>query len=963
MKSRSIFAVVLLLFMAVKSYGRGVQEYVTTAFSDGDFKLVWEESTADVYVSRAETSAVLHCAGDFVADVERVTGKTPALKHAANGLSSHAIIVGTLGKSEVIQGLVKAGKIDVSEVEGKWETFLIQVVPNPLPGVDTGLVIAGSDRRGAIYGMYDVSENMGVSPWYWFADVHPKKQTALAIKNGTYREGPPSVKYRGIFINDEMWSLTPWARNTFAPHEPKGLGPTTYAKIFELMARLRCNYIWPAMHDWPFKKPYWAFNQFDNNKVVADRHAIVMGASHIEPMLRNNMPGAEWDTEYPGEPWNYVTNRDHIYEYWEKRVKTNGKYENVWPLGKRGSNDRRGRDVNLPVLSRIIVDQRTMLRDWVNKDVTKVPQNITIYGEIRNLYNQGLNVPDDVITTWCDTNGGTILQLPNSQEQKRSGGHGIYYHFQYRGGTTYEWLDAQPVGRTWQQMHMAYEHNARALWIVNVGDIKPHEISIEYFMRLAWDIKSWSNRNTRQFLLQWADRDFGKQYAAPIADIMEKHMELGYALRPSQVAEVNEASTFSMIDFNDELQRRIDDYDKLIRQTDDVYARLPVELKDAFFEMVVYNVKGAGLHNKKVLYAYKSNAYGKKNRASAADYAQLARQAESDVEDLMEHYNKGLVTVANKWDVFAAYPEGKRFSQWRMPRVSNYKGSGAANLNIALEGGGSTLPTLSVYPKNSRFIDLYNSGTGAIRWSADFDDWIQVSKSAGTFEKEERIWVTVDWDKAPKGNKQSTVITFTGTGKALSVPVSVFNPSSPKPNEVKGFVESHGYISMEAENYSRKIDKGGAGWDIVAGLGRTGNSVTVLPTTVPSQTAISGIQASSPLLEYDVYIFTTGPLPVTVHSIPGYAINKEYGLRIAVALDDGRPEILHAKNRHERMNIMKFHGNLQTPSSGQHTLKIWMVDPGVVLDKILLKTGGKVKHSYLGPPESYHNQFDPDIGL
>ncbi len=954
----------ILLLLATKGYCRGVQEYVTTSFSVGDVKLVWENFVADVYVDKSEDISVLHCADDFVADVNRVTSKTPTLKHSVIGLSSHAIIVGTIEKSELIQELVKSGKIDISEVKGKWETFHIQVVAKPFPGVEQAVVIVGSDRRGAIYGMYDVSENMGVSPWYWFADVHPKKQNALVIKKGTYREGPPSVKYRGIFINDEMWSLTPWARNTFAPHEPKGLGPTTYAKIFELMARLRCNYLWPAMHDWPFKLPYSAFNQFEDNKVVADEHAIVMGASHIEPMLRNNMPGAEWDEELPGQPYDYRDNKENIYKYWEKRVKTNGKYENIWPLGKRGRNDHRGKDVDLPMLTEIISDQRQMLMDWVNKDVAQVPQAITLYEEIRGIYNQGLKVPDDVTLIWIDTNGGTIMQLPDHKQQQRSGGHGLYYHFQYRGGITYEWLDTQPLARTWQQMHMAYEHNVNSLWIVNVGDIKPHEYNMEYFMRLAWDIKPWDNKNSRQFLLQWIERDFGKEYAIPIADILEKHMELGYALRPEQLTEVDEASIFNMNAYNDELQCRIDDYDELMRQTDDVYAQLSTELKDAFFEMVVYNVKCAGLHNKKVLYAYKSNAYGKEKRASAADYADLAKKAASDIDVLMGHYNTGLLTVKDKWNHFASYPEKAdletRYHKiWEIPEISSYNGVGNAELKIAMEGNGDTLANLSVYDKNKRFIDLYNTGKGTVNWKAEFEDWIKLSETAGTFEKEKRIWVTVNWDKAPKEENLSTVITFKGTGKSYNIPISVFNPSTPKPSDINGFVESHGYVSMEAEHYSRKFDKGGAGWNIINGLGRTGNSVTVLPTAIPCQTNIDGIQQNSPVLEYDVYLFNTESISVDIYSIPAFPINEKYGLRIAIALDNGKPVIMQAKNdsKHAmaKINRMMFHGNLKTSNRGQHTLKVWMVDPGIVLDKILLKTDGKLKQSYLGPPESYRN--------
>jgi hypothetical protein len=940
--------ILLFLLLPANLFARGVQEFVTTSYSTGDVKLVWKDFVADVYVSQAETSAVRNAATIFTEDVERITGHKPSLRNSLTGLSSHVVIVGTLDKSQVIKDLIAAGKIDVSEVQGKWETFLIQVVPKPLPGVETGLVIAGSDRRGTMYGIFDVSENMGVSPWYWFADVHPQKQTALVVKDGTYREGPPSVKYRGIFINDEMWGIRPWAKKTYAPDEGQGLGPKTYRRIFELLLRLKANHIWPAMH-----RGTIPFNYYDDNKVVADEYAIVMGTSHIEPMLRNNIGGAEWDQEYPGEPWDYVVNKDHIYKYWEDRVKTNRMYENVYTIGKRGKDDAAGSDVTVSVLEDIFADQRKILSSWVNPDPTKVPQVLIAYTEVLGLYNQGLQVPDDVIICWPDDNWGYIRQLPNSKEQQRWGGSGIYYHFQWLQGASacYVWLHTTPLGLTWQQMHMAYEYNVRDLWVVNVGDIKPHEIGTEYFMRLGWDIRPWTSRNTRKFLLEWATRDFGARYAARIADIMEKHFELGYARRPESMVQKAPGNTikwdwFNLDNHNDEVQQRIDAYDELISQVDDVYAELPKDLKDAFFQMVLYNVKGSGLHNKKVLYAQKSNAYGGQKRASAA-------------------YNRCLVTVGAKWSHMASMPGpyGGMGRQFDMPPLSDYKGVGPASLNIALEGGiANSLADFSVYTKNKRFIDLFNSGTGTIRWSADVsDEWVQLSERSGLFEKEQRIWISIDWTKAPKGTQQKARVVIKGTGKTLNVRVLAFNPAVPMSDEVKGFVESHGYASIEAEHYSRKVDKGGARWDIVAGLGRTGNSMTVLPPTVSAVTG-SDIVSSSPVLEYDVYLFTTGIVTITLYSSPTRPINGNYGLRYAVSFDEGTPTQISGGSANAIDNVRKMQKQFTISKAGQHVLKVWMIDPGMVLDKIVIDTSG-VAETYLGPPESFANQEQPAVDL
>jgi hypothetical protein len=875
------------------------------------------------------------------------------------------VIVGTLGKSQVIKDLIASGKIDVSEVQGKWETFLIKAVSNPVPGVDRGLVIAGSDRRGTIYGLFDISENMGVSPWYWFADAHPRKQSALVVKDGTYRQGPPSVKYRGIFINDEMWGIRPWAQKTYAPDEGQGLGPKTYRRIFELLLRLKANHIWPAMH-----RGTIPFNCYDDNKVVADEYAIVMGTSHIEPMLRNNISGAEWDREYPGEPWDYAVNKDHIYEYWENRVKANGMYENVYTMGKRGKDDVAGSDVTVPVLEDIFADQRKILSDWVNPDPAKVPQVLIAYTEVLGLYNQGLRVPDDVIICWPDDNWGYIRQLPNLQEQQRSGGSGIYYHLQWLQGASacYVWLYTTPLGLIWQQMHMAYEYNVRDLWVVNVGDIKPYEIGTEYFMRLGWDIRPWTSRNTRKFLLEWATRDFGARYAARIADIMEKHFELGYARRPESMVQkapgnIIKWDWFSLDNYNDEVQRRIDAYDELIRRVDGVYAELPQDLKDAFFQMVLYNVKGSGLHNKKVLYAQKSNTYGGQKRASAVRCARMAQDALNELEALIAHYNRGLITVGDKWNHMASMPGpyGGMGRQFDMPPLSDYKGVGPASLNVALEGGhASHLADFSVYTRNKRFMDLFNSGTGTIQWSAHVsDDWVELSERSGVFEKEQRIWMTIDWTKAPKGVEQEARVIIKGTGRTIDVKVLAFNPAVPRPDEARGFVESHGYVSIEAEHYSRKVDKRGAGWDIVAGLGRTGNSMTVLPPTVSAVTG-SDIVTCSPVLEYDVYLFTTGIVTVNLYSCPTRPISGGYGLRYAVSFDEETPVKISGGSASIADNVKKMQKQLTISTAGQHVLKVWMVDPGMVLDKIVIETRAAAE-SYLGPPESLANLGEPAV--
>jgi hypothetical protein len=955
-----------------------------------DFHLFTQQHTADILVDEKDIHTVRLVARLFADDVERVTGERPELISNGEEAGRHCLILGSIDSSRIIRSLIAKEVIDVSEIEGRWEACLTQVVEDPLPGVERALVIAGSDRRGTAYGVFELSKQIGVSPWYYFADVPVKRNDFIVIKSGRYILSSPSVKYRGIFINDEMWSLRPWAMYTHAPGEGKGIGPSTYKRIFELLLRLKANLLWPAMHQ--KTRP---FNYYEGNRIAADEYGIVMGSSHIEPMLRNNIGGAEWDTEYPGEPWDYVNNRDHIYSYWEDRVKQNGLYENMYTLGKRGKDDEAGSDITIQVLEQIFSDQRSILGKWVDRDVTRVPQVLIPYTEVLDLYNQGLNVPEDVIICWPDDNFGNIRQLPDAEERKRPGGSGVYCHFQWLNGATtaYTWTCTTPLGLTWSEMKKAWDFGVQDMWIANVGDIKPAEINTEYFMQLAWDIRSWQHNTSSNFLKQWATREFGEEASLAIADIMERHYELGYARRPENLVMWNgrrrELSWewFSLENYDDEAQRRMDDYARLIEQVDSVYHTLPMDMKDAFFQMVVYNVKGTALQNLKILNAQKSHVYGKQKRSSAAVYAARAQEAEDRIYELIDHYNRGLLTVGNKWDHMASLPGpwGGQWHQWDMPPLSSYSGEGMPRLDYALEGGDSLqLPGFSLFGNDSAFIDLFNTGNGAVYWSSgDLPGYIQLSETSGVVYDEKRIWMKVDFEKAPMGvNVEGTLKIFwssslrdewsdweqltveerqayrsgitkaSGNDHAFELGYSLFNPESPGRDEINGFVESNGVVAMEAEHFSRKTDRE-AGWEIIEGLGRTGSSITVLPPTMEAVTTTGKILRKSPSVEYDIYLFTKGELRLQLNCSPGLPVNGDYGQRVAVALDNETPQVIFYErgNRSVMDNLMTLHVGLQVEQAGKHVLKIWMVDPGIVIDKIILDMGG-LKESYLGPPES-----------
>jgi hypothetical protein len=598
-----------------------------------DFPLVANGRAAAIVTDKADAEVVRVAADLLAGDIARVTGVTPAVETAASAPRGPVVILGTLGRSALIADLAKRGKLDTRDLAGKWESFVIQTVPAPYPGVPVALVIAGSDRRGTAYGAVTLSEAIGVSPWVWWADVPPARRANLVLTAGRHVEGPPSVKYRGIFLNDEDWGLEPWAAKTFEP-EAGNLGPKTYAKICELLLRLKANTLWPAMH--PCTK---AFNSFPGNKLVADRYGIVMGSSHCEPLLRNNV--GEWDSHTCGE-WNYQTNRDGILKYWEERLKENGRFENLYTLGMRGVHDGAMAFKGTPaqkisLMERILADQRQLLVKDVNPNVGQIPQVFIPYKEVLSAYQAGMKVPDDVTLVWPDDNHGYIRRLSTPAEQQRGGGSGVYYHVSYWGAPEdYLWLCTTPPALIWEEMRKAYDLGARRVWILNVGDIKPAEIDSEFFFRLAWNIDAWKENAQPVFLATWAARTFGPEHADEIAAILDEYYRLNYAAKPEHLLQAKFTANY------DEIGRRLACFQALVSKTDALFEKMPAAQRDAFYELVVYPVRASALMNEKIL----------------ADDPAAARKAYAGIQAETAYFN-GKV-AGGKWNrILSANPRNR----------------------------------------------------------------------------------------------------------------------------------------------------------------------------------------------------------------------------------------------------------------------------------------------------------------
>ena len=659
------FPIVILLWLLLPLQQLRAQSCaikITAASAANSFPLAAKGFTTTLVTDANDAEVVQIAANALKSDIEQVTGMQS--KVANNVTSSpYAVIIGTLGKSKLVDQLASAHKIAAGQVKGKWETFGIAVVDHPFKNTKKTLVIFGSDRRGTAYGVFELSRMIGVSPLVWWADVTPPKKAALYVTPGKAVFGPPSVKYRGIFLNDEDWGLQPWAAKNMDP-EVKDIGPHTYQRIFELLLRLKANYIWPAMH--PCTKAFWYYPE---NPKLANKYAIVLGASHCEPMLRNNV--FEWaenfKNEYgttPGE-WRYDVNPDQINKYWNDRVEQSKNMDAVYTVGMRGIHDGsmpgpKSRTEKVKLLDQVIQNQRQMLTKDLNKPADQIPQIFCPYKEVLDLYQSGLHLPDDVTITWADDNYGYIRQLSDPEEQKRKGGSGIYYHLSYWGAPQdYLWLSSNSPSLISYELSKAYLTGADKLWIINVGDIKPAEMEIQFAMDLAWNIKQWTPDQAYRYPRAWAAATFGTQYAEDISRIKLKYYELAASGKPEHI----NAITYT----DEEIEKRLKDYQALAAETEVLYNRIPANLKDAFFGLIYYPVEGSKLMNEKIFYADKSLKLAKQGNQEALTYAAKAQLAYNKIQELTTQYNTQV--AGGKWNgIMSSHPRDREV--FKMPKVA-----------------------------------------------------------------------------------------------------------------------------------------------------------------------------------------------------------------------------------------------------------------------------------------------------
>ncbi len=602
-----------------------IREFVVQEKKPEYLTLVKDGVPLPILVDSNDFKGVLRAVESLETDFERVSGNKA--KKVID--TTKVILIGTVGHSPLIDSLLNEGRLERRELEDKREKFIITVVDNPTDNIESALVIAGSEKRGTIYGIYELSKQIGVSPWYYWADVPVKRAKNLYVKPGIYTEGEPAVQYRGIFLNDEYPALTRWANYTYG-----GYNSEFYEKVFELLLRLKANFLWPAMWGNAF------YDDDPQNGVLADEMGIVMSTSHHEPMARAQQ---EWKRHGNGGPWDYSKNKKGLQKFWRGGMERARNWETMVTIGMRGDGDEpMGDEQNVSLLEQIVEDQRQIIKETTRKKSEHTPQVWALYKEVQDYYDEGMRVPDDVTLLFADDNWGNVRKLPALDVKPRKGGYGMYYHFDYVGAPrNTKWLNVSQVSRVWEQMNLTYEHGVDKIWVVNVGDLKPMEYPISFFLDMAWDPKRYNPSNLSAHTEEWCAQQFGKQYAKEAARLIDMYTKFNHRVTP----ELLDHKTYSLENYN-EFETVTKEYRELLIDAMRLYNNIPSTYKDAFDQLVLFPINGMSNLYDMYFAKAKNDFYAEKNDIRANYWADKVKEGFERDSLLTLHFN----TLSNgKW--------------------------------------------------------------------------------------------------------------------------------------------------------------------------------------------------------------------------------------------------------------------------------------------------------------------------
>ena len=845
------FMCLALSLCAIAKDNKGI---VTENLNAGGFTLISQSHPVTLLVADNDKKGVLIAANNLQKDFERVCGSKAALLNAPSPDTKRYVIAGTL-ESSYIKQIVKAKKIDEKELKGKVEKYLMTVVDNPLPGVDEALVIAGSDMRGTIYGIYELSEQIGVSPWYDWMDVPAVRHTNLAIQKGTYTAGEPAVRYRGLFLNDEAPCLTSWVKKNFGTNYG---GHEFYARVFELILRLRGNYLWPAMWMWTF------YGDDPLNSPTANDMGVIMGTSHHEPMARNHQEWARHRKEY-GE-WNYVTNQKVIDNFFREGVRRSKDNEDIITIGMRGDGDtamgaKEGHDdefvpddnATIKLLEKIMKNQRDIIAKETGRPAKERTQLWALYKEVQRYYDKGLKVPDDVIILLCDDNWGDIRRLPTAEERKHKGGFGMYYHVDYVGAPrNSKWLNVTPIQHIWDQLTLTYQYGVDKLWVLNVGDLKPMEYPITFFMDFAWNPNRYNAANLMDHPKKFCAQQFGESQADEAARILNLYSQ--YAGRVT--AEMLDASTYNLE--TGEWKQVCDEFTRLEADALRQFVSLPADMHDAYRQLLLFPIQALGnIYEMYYAQAMNHKLYAEGN-PEANVWADRVEQCFKRDSLLCRGYNKDI--AGGKWDGMM---------------TQKHIGYVSWNDNFPKD----------VCPKVMRFNDT--------------------SSMAGGY---------------------------------------TFQPSD-------------GYIAIDAEHYYSIMEPNEAKWTVIPCMGRTRSGISLQPysSDVNGGSITYRFEVPEGVNEVDVHVITASTL----------AFQRMEGHRYTVGFEGQQPvEVnFNGELNEEPENVYRItyptvarrvidkSVKLKVDKAGVKSLVVSPLDPGVVLQKIIIDLGG-YQPSYLFGKES-----------
>uniref|UniRef100_A0A8H7K789 Gylcosyl hydrolase 115 C-terminal domain-containing protein n=1 Tax=Bionectria ochroleuca TaxID=29856 RepID=A0A8H7K789_BIOOC len=923
-------------------------------------------------------------------DFSKVTGGKPnPVVQPSSFARSTAIIIGSITNSSIIKTLIEEKRLDVSAIKDQWECYTTQLVSNPLKGCKQALVIVGSDKRGTIFGTYTLSQQIGVSPFYFWSDVPVKKASDLYALDTTTRDGPPTVKYRGLFINDESPCLTEWVKEKIGPK----YNVAFYKKVFELLLRLKANFLWPAMWNHPGQS---FFVDDALNQKTADEYGIVMSTSHHEPMQRAMN---EWFREPYNEPegsWSWLTNKEKITKYFQEGAERAKPFESVLTLGMRGKGDHviDAKDVT-STLHDILHTQRSIIKDVYGSEAGE-NQVLALYKEVLTQYDQGLEIPDDVTLLFADDNQGSIRRVLVGDEKRRSGGAGIYYHFEFVGHPrSYKWLNSNHLPKAWQQLDEAYNNGVDRIWIFNVGDIKPMEVPLSFAMMKAWNTHALTPSQLPVFFDAFIDNTFSLS-AADSKECSQLLFEYDQLMGLGK-HECIEDDTFSVI-YYDEADTVLRRWSDLLGRSTLIYEKVPTDLKPAIYQLIHHPIKATQIYIALRVALGKNKRFAEQRRTIANKYAQeVLRLFQADF-DLSNEYHGML---GGKWNHIMDQPHyGCRWEEDIAPfrdmipglcyvqsrqKASPIMGS----FGIAVEGHagyrtglcceehdllqpsrGNRVPSVTTAPleplgARSRWFEIYSHSSESFHWSVKSDtEWLSMSISSGYLTPEDsasRVHVFVDWVSVPElfdGEALLEVRSDTGSIEVVHVPIK----KRKAPVGYTGFIESDQLVSINATNFDA-LSIARSSYKTNPLIGRTGAGGVLLAARANDADKLDFLHYSffnyTPMTEATVTLYFT----MTFNTEPSNPIEYDICVDdlphstfrlVPDAPNPGTmpPGDLPAGWMEEcpRLVWTRKH-TIDLTETGAHVLKIRLRHTNSVLEKVVIDLGG-VRPSYLGPPES-----------